>query len=355
ALYFAIGCVVALKRSPPAVLLAGACLGLLGGFRPTDVVFLTPAFLWTLGCVWRRERNPRLVLGAAGLAVGLTLGWLAPTLANTGGLDGYLQSLRDQGHLLSRTSTFLGGWPAFLDARFTAARSLWSLLGAAWLPAALGLAAWGYSAARGRERGSGASPAILGLLIVAPAFLFYLLVHFNSPGYTLTYAGYLAAVGAALGSRLLPPFRREDTKASPGRESAIALAFVIGLIVIGNGTLFLRGWPGAMKFGQRSLSAAELRDHDRYYGEVDAFLRRNHPSEPVHLLCSWTATDGLRVVQTLLPERASDISQAVAHHPELPAAFGSLSWLRLVTPAEVRAGDRCGSLGEWEYGSGRRR
>ena len=331
---FALGCVLALKRasSPHGpCLLAGISLGLLGGFRPTDVVFLFPAYLWTLACAYRRQPGRALLTGPAAAAL-LTLGWLLPTLQSAGGPATYLASLRGQEHLLSRSSALLAGWPALLDARFTHERTLQSLLGAAWLPAGLGFLAWGAGLRHREQRAVDRPHAVLGLLIVAPAFLFYLLVHFNSPGYALTYAGYLAAVGAALCARLAAGLR--------ARTSVPWSALLAVAIVLGNGVLFLRGWPGMAKFGQRSLSAAEIRDHDRYYREVAAYLRHAHPAGNVRLLCSWSATDGLRVAQTLLPYHAPQVAQAVERVPDLPPTFAALSWLRLITPEQVRGEGR---------------
>src|SRR5207248_10402365 len=54
----ALGCVrLCLGHSPgPSVLLAGAALGALGGFRPTDEAFLLPAYVWPL---WRAGAGVR--------------------------------------------------------------------------------------------------------------------------------------------------------------------------------------------------------------------------------------------------------------------------------------------------------
>jgi hypothetical protein len=171
---------------------------------------------------------------------------------------------------------------------------------------------------------------VLGLLILVPAAGFYLFGHFNSPGYALTYGGFLAAVAAALSAGLLRRLVRNP------KRLATATAALALVIFAGNAALFARGWPRVRKIGQRSLSAAEIRDHDAYYHHLAAFLRASHQPGRVRLLSSWNSTDGLRVVQTLLPEYASDVAQAVAEVPRLPPTFASLSWLRLMTPDQIR-------------------
>lgn len=343
----ALGCVrMCLGISPlSSALLAGGVLGVLGGFRPTDVVFLAPAYLWSLGCAFcgcRVRGNTyaaSLVGKSVGLSLVLTLGWLIPNCVNTGGLHGYLESLRGQEHLLARSSVFLASWPALWDAWFTHRRALESTLGAAWLPlAAIPLVLLARRWAGGGRRASNRTPPhlplmVLGVLLVFPAFAFYLLGHFNSPGYTLVYAGFLAAVAAAWMSRA---FVSEGEPASGSRLPPGWIALV-ALVSGANVALFLHGWPWLGKMGQRSLSYAEIADHARYYRELAKFVRGRHRPGSVQLLASWNSTDGLRVVESLLPEYSADVAQAVAVVPQLPANFHHLSWLRLMTPAQIEA------------------
>ncbi|MGV3722870.1 MAG: hypothetical protein ACO1SX_18380, partial [Actinomycetota bacterium] len=323
------------RRVAYGVLLASVSLGVLGGFRPTDVVFLAPAYAWSLICA-RRAGGPirALALGLAVMGL-LTVGWLLPNLLSTGGWSGYVASLRGQEHLLARSSVLLAGAPAFNDAMYTHKRSLESLLGLAWLlvlasPLALLLSR--------RQGASLTFPAarlwVLGLLITLPAAAFYLFGHFNSPGYALTYGGFLAAIAGGLAIVVV---RRLVRGERPARRLTAAIA---AILIVGNGLLFQAGWPRVRMIGQRSLSAVEIRDHDSYYQELAGFLRRSHPPGTVRLLSSWNSTDGLRVVQTLLPDYAADVAQAVAEVPELPTTFASLGWLRLMTPAQIRGEGR---------------
>ncbi len=347
----ALACLLYLKegRSGNAVL-AGATLGLVGGFRPTDVAFLVPAYLWALWAgsgvgepkgLAARLRVPVASLAVAGL---VTLGWLVPNIANTGGVAAYVESLRGQEHLLSRSSALVSGWPALYEAWITHRRCLESAFGAGWvlLPFAILIGAR-RSSHGSHAAGAGVLPEIpfrvwvLGFLIITPASLFYLLGHFNSPGYALTYAGFLIA---ALSAATVRPSARFAT--SNGRHAkpidGRAPVFAAGLILLAlaNSGLFLAGWPGWGPLAQRSLSHAEIRDHAEYYRNLRRFLAARHAPGQVRLLVSWNSTDGLRTVQHLLPEYAADTVQVVAELPHLPPGFSRLSFLRLATPTQLR-------------------
>jgi hypothetical protein len=111
-------------------------------------------------------------------------------------------------------------------------------------------------------------------------------------------------------------------------------------VAVGNGILFLFGWPGALNQGQLSLSYREIADHDRYYRELRAFLRGEHDAEPVRILATASFADGLRSVQAALPDRPGQVAQAVQALPKLPRPLQRLDWLRLMTPDQVIAEGR---------------
>lgn len=342
------GCVLACRASSArGIVLAATALGVLGGFRPTDAVFLMPAYLWASG-VWaaRGRKHPsgmRWGVPAAGLLLfaALSLGWLVPNIWNTGGLQPYLDSIRGQEHLLGRSSVLRSGWPALHEAWITHQRSLESALGVVWIGLVLAV---GKGLLRCFRPGSGTavrvpgSPrdralTLLGGLIVVPAFLFYLLGHFNSPGYALTYAAYLGAVTLLKVGRLLGLERADASPSRRRRDWWIAAALAGSL---GNATLFLGGWPGWGPLGQRSLSAREIRDHAAYYRDLHRFLRAHHRPGTVRLLASWNSTEGLRTSQYLLPDYQDDIAQPVAELPHLPPGFHTLAFLRMITPEMIR-------------------
>lgn len=328
----------------PAALLAGGALGLLGGFRPTDSAFLAPALGAALAAAACRGERRAAAAGLA-LAAALSAGWLAANVWHAGGPAGFLSGLRALETVLGRTSVFLAGWPAWSDALLTHRRSLESVLGVLWLPLLLlPLARAAHLTLRGGKRlpaaSGGASSGLpllpLALLLVLPAALFYQLGHFNSPGYALTYAGLVAALAAAA---VAGPARTGAGQKPP------RLTVLLPAVALGNSFLFTAGWPNRLLGepetpGQRALSLLEIRDHDRYYRELAAFVDRRHRPGEARLLASWTATDGLRVVQALLPRHAADVAQALGAVPHLPPELARLHFLRLTTPGRVAAEGR---------------
>jgi len=331
-----LGCVrLCLGRAPlPAALLAGGALGVLGGFRPTDQLFLAPAYLWALAGAFRQPRGNRAAGWSAATCALLTVGWLAPNIGSAGGIAAYLAGIRSLEHVFGSSSVFRAGLPALSVAAYTHRRCLESAVGVGWIVAALGVGRWalgsgafGRSGVRAFGDTSSARVRLLAALVIGPAFLFYLLGHFNSPGYALVYSGLVAALAAASGGRLLTDGRR--------------LAAVVAAILAGNGLLFLYGapWDGG-RLGQRALSAVEIADHARYFRELREALPRLGPPGKVRILASWTSTEGLRVVQAAVPEYAGDAALAVAARPELPEPLGRLGFYRLMTPEEIRAEGR---------------
>jgi hypothetical protein len=239
-----------------------------------------------------------------------------------------VEALRALDHVFARSSVFRSGWPALSSALGTHWRTLEGSVGVTVLVA---LAAWVMGQARRLRAGCDTAGRLPGfrsgwwvpaVLFVGPAALFYLLGHFNAPGYALTYAGLLAAGAAAGAARL-------------AGDSAKGFAAMLAGIVLLNGALFLKGPAG---IGQRALSYPEIADHDRYYREVRGFLGGSG-DRPL-LLASANFTDGLRVVQALVPADDAIICQASGHRGPLPEALRRLSWLDLRSPGEVRAASR---------------
>ncbi len=157
-----------------AVWPAALALGLAGGFRPTDALFLLPLWLWSV-----RRRG----WGQAGLGLmvfGLvTVAWLAPMVASAGGIASYRETSQQLSQMVMGLSVLQGNAGAF---RVFVSYFLGS-------GAALLLAAWPLALFAGKgnlPRVMNDSRAWLFLVIWSlPAILFYLLVHLGQAGYMM--------------------------------------------------------------------------------------------------------------------------------------------------------------------------
>ncbi len=157
-----------------AVWPAALALGLAGGFRPTDALFLFPLWLWSV-----RRRG----WGQAGLGLivfGLvTVAWLAPMVASAGGLASYRESSGQLSQMVMGLSVLKGDGAAFRIFVSYFLGSSAGLLLAAW-PLAL------FAGKRYLPRVMNDSRAWLFLAIWSlPAILFYVLVHLGQAGYML--------------------------------------------------------------------------------------------------------------------------------------------------------------------------
>jgi hypothetical protein len=330
-------------------LLAGASFGLAGGFRPTSLLFLAP--IWGLGVGRLALRRPGAALLAFATAALLTVAWMAPSAAGAGGPAAYARLNRTMDHLLGQTAIWLvpDPWATLRYAGTTHRRCLESMLGVGWLLIIPALLAARRSGRGGPRLGPGAgSPghwtlAAFWVLWILPAALFYLLVHFNSPGYTLVYAGAVVAMAA----RALAWWT-----AAWSRPALLAALAAVGLA---NGALFWFGFPWATpQWGQRAISRAEIADHDAYWRALRRYLAERYPPDTVQLLVSGTSTEGLRVAEGLLPTYDAGIGQVVDLRPgQLPAAIRSLPFLHFRSAASVLQDPRP-ALAVWRTDEDRR-
>ena len=149
-------------------------LGLAGGFRPTDAIFLLPLWLWSV-------RHKRLAETAVGLALFalFTVAWAAPMIADTGGWSTYRAVSGQLGNMVKRLSPLMGNLTGLRVCAVAVVASAWALLLAAW-PLTL--------FARSRYLQSALNEARSWTFLVmwsGPALLFYLAVHFGQGGYML--------------------------------------------------------------------------------------------------------------------------------------------------------------------------
>jgi 4-amino-4-deoxy-L-arabinose transferase-like glycosyltransferase len=182
----------ALPRAGPSAYLAVAVLALAGGVRPQTLAFLLPLALyalWPLGWRW--------MLGAAIGGGILCLGWLLPLLASTGGLAPYLDKTTTYlARFEAETSLFRGaGWPGLMrNGRKLALYTAYALLPA--LPALLVVPR---SVGRHPRRALDGAPAggwTFLALWVAPALLYYAVIHMGQQGLVFIYLPALILVAA---------------------------------------------------------------------------------------------------------------------------------------------------------------
>jgi len=149
-------------------------LGLAGGFRPTDAMFLLPLWLWSV----RRKQGTQVVTGLVLFGL-ITAAWLWPMIASTGGWDRYFSVSRQLSKMVWQFSPLLGNVRALrlFGKSLLACGS--ALLLAAW-PLVL-YAKRQYFARRANEPRAWTFLA----LWVGPALVFYLIVHFAQAGYLM--------------------------------------------------------------------------------------------------------------------------------------------------------------------------
>ncbi len=153
---------------------SAVALGLAGGFRPTDALFLFPLWLW---CA-RRKKVAQLVVGLVILGL-ITAAWLFPMIASAGGWSSYRAVSGELAKWLWRFAPLLGNMGALHEFSGGLLASGSALL----------LAAWLFVLFAGRQsvpRALNAPNAWLFLLLWAgPGVLFSILVHFGQAGYLM--------------------------------------------------------------------------------------------------------------------------------------------------------------------------
>ncbi len=153
---------------------AALALGLAGGFRPTDALFLFPLWLWAM----RHRRVSRIVLGLIVFGV-VSAAWALPMVASAGGVAGYQAVSRQLSQMVVGLSLLKGNVAGFRVFASYFVGSAAALLLAAW-PLAL------FAGRRYLPRIMNDPRAWLFLVIWSvPAMLFYLVVHLGQAGYMM--------------------------------------------------------------------------------------------------------------------------------------------------------------------------
>ncbi|MCC6626541.1 MAG: glycosyltransferase family 39 protein [Chloroflexi bacterium] len=205
--------------------LAGLTLGLLSGFRQDLLLFLGPLALVSVGV-----RAPRRLLAAALAGAVGVLAWFVPSSILSGGVPAYLTALTAQSQRIERdTSVTSHGLAGLIANVRSVARYSLNTLSLAALPAGLYAAVALLTPAGRRDR-----RAWHLALWAGPAALFYSVIHIGDIGYvfSLMPAAWLAAAaGLALAARWLATLLAgPDARRAP----ALALALLAALPIAVN-------------------------------------------------------------------------------------------------------------------------
>ena len=252
-----------------AIIPAMILLAIAGGVRQQTLVFLAPLIVFSIRKVgWKWF----LAAGASGIIV--SLAWFIPLITLNGGLNNYLEVMRNfSDRFQTTTSIFMGaGMTGFM--RNATKLILYSAFG--WgivlLPAA-------YFAVRQflkmRESRPGERSIFL-VLWISPALMYYLLVHMGQQGLIFVFLPALILIGAVgLDAAFLH------------RASLLWVSALVLILINSSIFLLLPEYPfGAGQ--QRMLTRQTLANSDRYFDERFDTIRSNYsPNSTLILAKNW--------------------------------------------------------------------
>ncbi len=246
-------------------------LGLLGGFRQQDLMFLGPLILFTCYRIGIVRLGLAAVLGAI-----ITLAWLIPTLAYSGGLQSYMAgSAAFTESFWRTTSIFLGAGTFGLRRNIIEKLIPYTLYGwsLALLPALYGFArlpADGRRWLRSRK-------TWFFILWLIPVLLFYALIHMGQQGLVFVFLPALFVLSAE-GLRRLFASRPVLLRA------ATAIIVLAGAVVF----IFVPTQPLGAGRGPKLLTYDTLRQQDARMSNEIATVRANfQPENTVILAANW--------------------------------------------------------------------
>ncbi len=253
------------------VLLAALTLGLAGGVRQSTLVLLLPLWLFVAARIGRQA----FWRGGAVLTA-TCLAWLVPLIWLAGGPIAYARDgLSLLGFVGSKTSVLFGGLHAVLG---NLAQVGGGLLVALNLSALLfGLSLWRRGAVR--RRLTRRDWLLLGLW-AGPALAVFVFGHIGQVGYLMLVlpAAFLvlALYVEAAGQRIAPFVRL-----TPGRATAL----VAGVLAVADLVTVVLAAPTAHALFRDPVTASmvDVRDNDRFWTEVPAFVDRFNPWETIVL------------------------------------------------------------------------
>jgi 4-amino-4-deoxy-L-arabinose transferase-like glycosyltransferase len=282
-------------------------LGIAGGIRQNDLVFLLPLWLVSLMALsWRQRIGSVLVLTLVCLA------WLVPMVMSSGGIDGYRAALNDASDVVySESSIFAAGQFVVNAARLTIYVGYGILLGG--LALVLGLIA------HVRE-----IPAWLRdkrtwtlALWIVPSLLFYVFIHIRQPGHVFTFLPAVILLVAVSIDALAKRFFGQRANAAYG---------MAGVVVAANIAFFLFAPVSLFGSGQlplQTMSRRTLAQRDTALAERLAYVREKFdPASTVVFADGWDFRHGdfyLRNFQS--PSLSHELGDATV---ELPAQVRTL-------------------------------
>ncbi|MGA2604779.1 MAG: glycosyltransferase family 39 protein [Verrucomicrobiia bacterium] len=280
------------------VFAAGAIVAVQAGVRQPTTPSLCPIWLYTF---WKFPR-PRWRKFAVGVLVAgmLCAAWFIPMVHMSGGLGMYLRLYPERMRKDAPLSA-LGGGPEHLirSAAMIVGSCCVGLLGAGLL-AGSEFISWATRKDRNRAALANRGEELWFLAMwIVPMVIFGLGVYTVMPGYILCYFPAVAILAAWAISRLVARFDHVSPRPRHG-----GLMTVIASISLINGAVFLLP-PGETTFlrGNLSLTAAEIRNHDRQLGQwVQAIRERFRPDEVVICHYHQLFYYGFRQFEYHLPE-----------------------------------------------------
>jgi hypothetical protein len=230
-------------------------LGVAGGVRQNDLVFLLPLWLVSLGPLsWTKRAASVGVLGAVVVA------WLWPMMALSGGLAGYLTALGSESSgIASESPLFSLDQLAANGARLALYVGYGILLGAAPL-------LWGmWRIVRDPVTHWKDRRVWVFALWIAPSALFYFLVHVRQPGHVFTFLPALILLTAAAALKLGERFR---ARGAGGALAASLAALNAAFFLLAPASLF-----GSERLPLQTPTRQTLQQRDRLLGERIDYIR----------------------------------------------------------------------------------
>lgn len=254
-------------------------LALLGGFRQQDLLFMAP--IAVLACyrvgVWR-------IVGALLLGALVTLAWIIPLMAYSGGIRSYLDGSAAYTALFFTTTSIFSGAGEFGLRRNILNKLIpYTLYG--WSLATLAVLYWLPLLPRHLRSWLTNRKFWFLLLWIAPSVGFYAIVHMGQQGLVFVFLPALLLISAQGLYRLFvsrPALLRAST----------ALVVLVGVVIF----VFVPTYPLG-KDSIKILTYDSLRQHDQQIASQISAVRENFkPGDTVLLAASW------RFSQFYLPE-----------------------------------------------------